>query len=134
MAIVQRIKLGVVLDPLIGIELPEPTQGRVRGYFRLWYEQPPPAPPNTPMTPSDKFLVIGDDIGPTSGPVSQRYGQALNAGDAQLMQSGAGAPGRRGWEHVLAQAGVSLDDYLATGHNFVADLALPAAVIDAYTG
>lgn len=132
MAIIQRIKLGV-MDAEIGqIVCPDPTQGRVRGLIVLWAENP--AIPGSTVTRSDKFLVIGDDIGPTSGPVAQRYGQPLTAGDAQLMQNGAGQPGRKGWEQLLTDRGISLDDYIATNRNFYLDLGVPASVIAAYTG
>lgn len=125
MAIVIRVTAGVVLDPDIGVEVPQPTQGTIRGIVRLWYEQPsPPAAPGIPLTPSDKFIVIGDDIGPTSGPVSQRYGESIRSGDVQRLG---------GWEQLLADRGLSLDDYI-NNRNFYVDLAVPASVVDAYTG
>jgi hypothetical protein len=128
MAIVIRIKAGVVVDegegPTLG--LPLPSMGRVRGVVRLWYEQPsPPAAPGVPASRSDKWIVIGDDIGPTSGPTDQRYGEDIRSGDVSRVG---------GWQTLLTERGLSLDDYLDPTKSFSADLALPASIVDAYTG
>jgi hypothetical protein len=124
MALVLRIKAGVT-DPEFGqIVCPTPPQGRVRGVVRLWYEKPLPSAPGIPDTPSNKFLVVGDDIGPTSGPVAQRYGEDIRSGDVSKIG---------GWEKLLTDRGLSIDDYI-NNTNFSADLALPASIIDAYTG
>lgn len=124
MALVIRVKRDVVVDGVA--ELPIPTQGTVRGVVRLWYEQPsPPAAPGIPMTRSPLSLVIGDDIGPTSGTPSQRYGESFRAGEFPTN--------RKGWETLLNERGLSLADYVGA-RTFVADLAVPATVIDSYVG
>jgi hypothetical protein len=123
MAIVVRVKREELIEGAMDIAMP--TQGTVRGIVHLWYEQPsPPAAPGIPMTRSDKALVVGDDIGPTTGPQEQRYGQPLITGHIQRLG---------GWEAFLTERGLSLDDYI-TNRNFQVDLAVPAEIIDAYTG
>jgi hypothetical protein len=121
MATVVRIKAGVVVDG--ELDLPLPTQGIVRGTVRMWYEVP--GQTGVPQSKSNKWIVIGEDIGPTSGPVSQRYGQDIRSGDVARVG---------GWETLLSERGLSLDDYLDPNHTFSADLALPASLVDAYTG
>jgi hypothetical protein len=120
MAIVIRVKRDDVDGTFI-----DPPLGTVRGVVRLWYEQPsPPAAPGIPLTRSNKSIVIGDDIGPISGPVAQRYGESIRSGDVQRLG---------GWEQLLTARGLSLDDYI-NNRSFQADLAVPASVIDAYLG
>lgn len=124
MAVVIRVKRLEIIEG--ELDLPMPTAGTVYGVVRLWYEQPsPPAPPGVPATRSDKCLVIGEDIGPTSGPPSQRYGEAIRLGHLQRLDGG--------YQKLLADRGLTLEDY-TQNRNFVADLAVPATLIDAYTG
>lgn len=123
MALVIRVKRDELVDEEIGV--PMPTEGTVRGVVRLWYEQPsPPAAPGVPMTRSNKSLVIGDDIGPTTGPTAQRYGEPLIAGHIQRLG---------GWDQLLSDRGLSLEDYV-NNRSFRGDLAVPASMIDAYVG
>lgn len=125
MATVVRIKAAVFSAESGDFELPTPPQGRIQGRVRLWYEQPsPPAAPGTPLTPTNKYIVVGEDIGPTSGPVSQRYGEDIRSGDVARVG---------GWSRLLTERGISLADY-TSGRTFSADLALPASIIDAYMG
>lgn len=120
MAIVLRIKRDELVDG--AMELPYPPQGTIRGIVRLWYEKPGEV--GVAMTRSNKSLVIGDDIGPISGPTAQRYGESIRSGDVQRIG---------GWEKLLTDRGLSLDDYV-NNRSFTADLALPASIIDAYVG
>lgn len=120
MAIVVRIKRGAMEEGELA--LPLPPQGTVRGIVRLWYEVP--GRPGVPQSRSDKWIVIGDDLGPTSGPVAGRYGEDVRSGDVARLG---------GWQTLLTERGYSLDMF--NGQNtFSADIALPASVVDAYTG
>jgi len=121
MATVVRIKAGVLEDGVL--TLPMPTQGTVQGIVRIWYEVP--GQTGVPQSRSNKWIVIGENIGPTGGPVAQRYGEDIRSGDVARVG---------GWSTLLSERGLSLSDYLDPGHTFSADLALPASLVDAYTG
>lgn len=124
MAIIWRIKQGILPGPPPAWDYicPSPTEGTMRGVVRLWYEQS--GAPGVPDHPSDKFLVIGDDIGPVSGPMNLRYGDPVTGGDLHRMG---------GWQDLLTARGLSIEAYNAQ-RGFYMDLALPAAMIDSYTG
>lgn len=120
MAIVVRVKAAVMVEG--ALDLPDPSQGHVRGIVRLWREKD--GQPGVPDTPTDKYLVVGDDIGPTTGSPAQRYGEAIQTGHLQRLG---------GYETFLTARGLSLDDFLEN-RNFRFDMAVPASLIDAYTG
>lgn len=123
MAIVVRVKADELTDGVMALSLP--TQGTVRGVVRLWYEQPsPPAAPGVPLSKSTKSIVIGDDIGPVSGPVESRYGESIQSGHVQRLG---------GWQQILSDRGLTVDNFSGL-RNFKADIAVPAAMIDSYTG
>jgi hypothetical protein len=123
MATVARVKRLELIDGELDLRMP--TEGRVQLVVTLWNEQPsPPAAPGIPLTRSDLRLVIGEDIGPTGGPPAQRYGEAIKAGDIQRLG---------GYEAFLAERGLTIADF-TSGRTGSMDLAVPAALIAAYTG